>query len=135
MRRLILLGLVALGLNGCTAVDAYLMTKFDVNEYQMITQIRVDANRFGKACSNPIVAPVNATQIANETELFEKYSEQLPHNDDSYKAAKALNEIAQGLDNRYSSNTPINLAYCRIKYESIENSAKILQHVIGNRPR
>jgi uncharacterized protein YceK len=134
MRRILLLAL-AVTLSGCTAVEAYLMTPFDGNEYQLITQIRVDANHFGTQCANPLLAQTNATQIANETDLFEKYSEQLPHNDDSYKASKALNEIAQGLSNRYQSGIPVNLTYCRIKYESIENSAKILQHVLGSRPR
>lgn len=132
MRKLLLL--LVLALNGCAAYDAYVITGFDGNEYQLITQIRVDASRFVKQCGSPS-ATANAAQIAYETEMFEKYSEQLPHNVDGYKAAIELNQIAQGLQDRYDIGAPVSSTFCRVKYSSIENSAKILQHVIGNRPR
>ena len=133
MRKLFLL-LVALSLNGCALYDSYFMTGFDGNEYQLITQIRVDSSKFVKQCGSSS-ASANASQIAYETEMFEKYSEQLPRNVDGYKASVELNQIAQGLQDRYDSGATVSPAYCRIKYESIESSAKILQHVIGNRPR
>jgi hypothetical protein len=110
------------------------MTGFDGNEYQLITQIRVDASRFVKQCGSSS-ATANATQIAYETEMFEKYSEQLPRNEDGYKASVELNQIAQGLQERYDVGAPVSSTFCRVKYVSIENSAKILQHVLGNRPR
>jgi hypothetical protein len=120
-------------LTGCALIDAYLM-KFDNNEYQLITQIRVNSAKFGRECATPN-APGNAIDIADQTELFEKYSEHIPHNVDGYKASKLLNEIAQGLAERYTQPTPVNNMFCKIKYNSIENSAKILQHVIGSKPR
>lgn len=134
MKKIALL-LAPLLLCSCAAYDAYMMNGFDGNEYQLITQIRVDAADYATQCSNPILAPTNAVAIAKETNLFEKYSEELPHNEDGFKAAKSLNEIAQGLAKRYNEPTPVNATFCSIKYGSIENSAKVLQHVIGNRPR
>ena len=120
-------------LSSCAVYDAITMTGFDPNEYRIITEIRVDASHYKTQCGTPL-APENALALANKTELFEVYSEQIPNNTDSYKAATSLNEIAQGLVKRYNT-PPVPDLFCKLKYGSIENSAKVIQHVIGNRPR
>ena len=132
MKRLIVLLLPLL--SSCAVYDAITMTGFDPNEYRIITEIRVDANHYKDACANPLIAQTNAVAIANKTDLFEMYSEQIPGNDDGYKAAKSLNEIAQGLAKRYDT-PPVPPLFCKLKYSSIENSAKVIQHTLGNRPR
>ena len=132
MKRLALL-LVPL-LSSCAVYDAITMTGFDPNEYRIITEIRVDATHYRDACANPLLAQTNAVAIARKTELFEVYSEQIPNNNDSYKAAKNLNEIAQGLSKRYDT-PPVPQLFCKLKYSSIENSAQVIQHTLGNRPR
>jgi hypothetical protein len=132
MKRLIVLLLPLL--SSCAVYDALTLTGFDPNEYRIITEIRVDANHYKNACANPLVAQTNAVAIANKTDLFEIYSEQIPGNDDGYKAAKSLNEIAQGLARRYNT-PPVPTLFCKLKYTSIENSAKVIQHTLGNRPR
>ena len=111
-----------------------MMTGFDPNEYRIITEIRVDASYYKDGCANPLIAQTNAVAIAHKTELFEVYSEQIPNNTDGYKAAKSLNEIAQGLAKRYDT-LPVPVLFCKLKYTSIENSARVIQHTIGNRPR
>ena len=132
MKRLIVLLLPLL--SSCAVYDVITLTGFDPNEYRIITEIRVDANHYKNACANPLVAQTNAVAIANKTDLFEIYSEQIPGNDDGYKAAKSLNEIAQGLARRYDT-PPVPTLFCKLKYTSIENSAKVIQHTLGNRPR
>ena len=132
MKRLIVLLLPLL--SSCAVYDAITMTGFDPNEYRIITEIRVDANHYKDACVNPLIAQTNAVAIAYKTDLFEIYSEQSPGNDDGYKAAKSLNEIAQGLTRRYDM-PPVPPLFCKLKYSSIENSARVIQHTIGNRPR
>ena len=132
MKRLIVLLLPLL--SSCAVYDALTLTGFDPNEYRIITEIRVDANHYKDACANPLIAQTNAVAIANKTDLFEIYSEQIPGNDDGYKAAKSLNEIAQGLARRYDT-PPVPTLFCKLKYTSIENSAKVIQHTLGNRPR
>jgi len=121
-------------LASCAVYDAITMTGFDPNEYKIITEIRVDASHYKTQCSNPLLAQANAVAMANKTDLFETYSEQIPNNKDGYGASKRLNEIAQGLAKRYDS-PPVPDLFCKLKYGSIENSAKVIQHVIGNRPR
>jgi hypothetical protein len=111
-----------------------MMTGFDPNEYRIITEIRVDASYYKEGCNTPWLAQTNAVAMARKTELFEVYSEQIPNNKDSYNAAKNLNEIAQGLAKRYDT-PPVPPLFCKLKYSSIENSARVIQHTLGNRPR
>jgi hypothetical protein len=132
MKRLVILLLPLL--SSCAVYDAIMMAPFDPNEYRIITEIRVDSAYYRDGCSNPLVAQTNAVAMARKTELYEVYSEQIPNNNDSYKAAKSLNEIAQGLARRYDT-PPVPPLFCKLKYTSIENSARVIQHVIGNRPR
>jgi hypothetical protein len=134
MKRLAVL-LSALALNGCAVYDAYMMTGFDNNEYLLITQIRVDANTYKTQCDNPILAPQNAIAISSRTYLFEAYSEKIPRNTNGLAAAKKLNNIAQGLTLAYGSNPQPSVMFCKLKYTSIENSAAVIQYVVGDRPR
>jgi hypothetical protein len=134
MKRLAAL-LSVLVLNGCAVYDAFMMTGFDNNEYLLITQIRVDASTYKTQCDNPILAPQNAFAISSRTHLFEVYSEKIPRNTDGLAAAKKLNDIARGLSAAYGSNPQPSVMYCKLKYTSIENSAAIIQHVVGARPR
>lgn len=134
MRKLLLIVALAT-LSGCTLIDAYLMAGFDPNEYRLITEVRVDAELAKSRCSDTVVSKANAQAIANKTQLFERYSEEIPRNKNNISAAKSLNEIAQGLVTRYASTQPVSPVFCKLKFESIESSAKLMQHVIGNRPR
>ena len=131
MKRLVFL-LVPL-LASCAVYDAIMMTGFDPNEYKIITEIRADAGRYKLQCDTP-QSQANARALADKTTLFEIYSEQIPNNKDGYGASKSLNEIAQGLVKRYDT-PPVPAIFCKLKYGSIENSAQVIQHVIGNRPR
>jgi hypothetical protein len=122
-------------LTSCAVYDAVTMTKYDPNEYLLISEIRVDARHYAMACANPIMSVSNASVMANKTELFQAYSENLPSNGDGVKAATALNEIAQGLVKQYESSTTVSPIFCKLKFEGIEHSADTIQHVLGNRPR
>ena len=134
MRKLLLMLLVSV-LPGCTLIDAYLMAGFDPNEYLLITQIRTDAEAAKAQCDNVVASKSNAQSISGRTQLFERYSEEIPRNDNGVSAAKSLNEIAQGLATRYAGTQPVSPVFCKLKFEGIESSAKVIQHVVGNRPR
>ena len=121
-------------LSGCAAVDALLMGKYDNNEYQLITTIRYDAQIASADCADDAASKANANNIAYLTGLYALYESERPHNDDSIKASKALDEMAQELRKRYNSGEKINALYCKLKFESIENSASLMQHVQGKRP-
>ena len=131
----LLLALSLVGLSGCTLVDAYLMTKYDPNEYRIIAEIRNDATVYKAQCDDATVSKSNAQLIADKTQLFEFYSQHIPRNTDSYSASKELNKIAQGLKERYTGTTTVSSAFCKLKYDGIANSANTIQHTLGGRPR
>jgi hypothetical protein len=133
MKRIFLVAF-ALSLTSCAVWDAYFMAPYDANEYMLITEIRTNAIQYRRQCDNPVLSPVNAQAMANRTELYEKYEEQIPRNDNGYKAARALNEITQGLNNAYSKGS-VSPTFCRLKYNNIEHSAELIQRVTAGRPR
>jgi hypothetical protein len=126
--------IAVLSLNGCALWDAYFMAPYDANEYLLITEIRAAAGQYKKQCDNSMLAPVNAQAISTKTDLYEKYSEQIPRNANGYRSAQALNEIAQGLNNQYLKGT-LSATFCRLKYSNIEHSAALIQQVTAGRPR
>jgi hypothetical protein len=130
----ILIIVSAVMFSGCAVWDAYMMAPYDANEYMLITQIRVDAGQYRKQCDNPMLAPVNAAAMAGRTELYERYEENIPRNENGLRAAQALNEIAQGLNTQYSKGS-VSAMFCRLKYSNIEHSAGLIQRVTAGRPR
>ena len=133
MKRILLVAF-ALSLTSCALWDAYMMAPYDANEYLQITEIRTNAIQYRRQCDNPILAQVNAQAMANRTELYEKYQEQIPRNANGFKAAQALNEISQGLHTAYGRG-PVSSMFCKLKYNNIEHSAELIQRVTAGRPR
>jgi hypothetical protein len=130
----IFLAAFAVFLTSCALWDAYMMAPYDANEYLQITEIRAIAGQYRRQCDNLILASANAQAIANRTDLFEKYEELIPRNDNGFRAARALNEIAQGLNTAYAKG-PVSPVFCKLKYNNIEHSAELIQRVTAGRPR
>lgn len=133
MRKLLLLAVVAL--SGCTAIDAYLLAKFDPAEYDIITDIRFKSEKYINQCNDPVASKTNANTLADRTYLFELYSADLPHNGETIKASTALNEIAQGLAKKYNDGEQVSPLFCKLKFEGIQHSADTIRGVIAKRPR
>lgn len=134
MIRILLCLIISNILTGCVLLDAYLMTKYDPNEYKLITDIRSQAHRFKEECANVEQSKDHARLISTQTELFMMYSEHVPRNKDVQAASKELNEIARELHERYNKGS-VNIMFCKLKFDNIENSAKRMQSIIGSRPR
>lgn len=126
--------ILSTSLTGCVLLDAYLMTKYDPNEYKLITDIRSQAHRYKEECANAEQSKNNAKVIVGQTELFMMYSEHIPRNKDVQAASNELNEIAKDLAERYNK-APVSVVFCKLKFDNIENSAKRMQSIIGSRPR
>jgi hypothetical protein len=133
MKRIVL-ALTCVLLNSCALLDAYLMAPYDANEYLQITEIRVIAGQYRQQCDNFQVSVVNVQDITHRTMMFERYSEYIPRNENGYRAAKALNEIAQGLGTAYGKGI-VSSVFCRIKYNNLEQAAELIQRVTAGRPR
>ena len=130
----IFVAIFALSLTSCALWDAYMMAPYDANEYMLITEIRTNATIYKEQCANPVLAPQNAQAMANRTLLYERYEENIPRNENGLKAARALNEISQGLNTAYAKG-PVSPVFCKLKYNNIEHSAEIIQRVTAGRPR
>lgn len=122
-------------LSGCSVLDAYLMTHYDPNEYQLITSIRAQAQQFKSQCDDSAVSKVNASKLASDTQLFVLYSEHVPRNTDVISASKDLHTLAQGLVDQYTKSDKVSPGFCKIKFNSVETSADKMQQIIGKRPR
>jgi len=130
----IALALSTVVLSSCALWDAYFMAPYDANEYMLITEIRTNAVIYREQCANPVLAPVNAQAMANRTLLYERYEENIPRNENGFRAARALNEITQGLNTAYAKGA-VSPTFCRLKYNNIEHSAELIQRVTAGRPR
>lgn len=134
MKKLLLV-VALLSLNGCAVYDALMMTKYDPSEYKIVAEIRTHAQLYKTSCSDAVLSKSNSYDLANRTMLFVNYSEHIPNNKNSQSAAKNLNDIAQGLADKYRKNETVSPMFCKLKFESVEHSAATIQHVLGNRPR
>jgi hypothetical protein len=133
MKRIVL-ALTCVLLTSCALLDAYLMAPYDANEYLQITEIRVMAGQYRQQCDNFQASAANAQDITRRTVMFERYSEYSPRNENGYRAAKALNEIAQGLGTAYGKGI-VSSVFCRIKYNNLEQAAELIQRTTAGRPR
>jgi hypothetical protein len=122
-------------LSGCSVLDAYLMTHYDPNEYQLITSIRAEAQQFKTQCDDASVSKSNAAKLATDTQLFVLYSEHVPRNTDVISASKDLHLLAQGLVDQYTKSDKVSPGFCKIKFSNVETSADKMQQVIARRPR
>jgi len=43
--------------------------------------------------------------------------------------------MSYGLRDQYAKGNKVSSTFCRIKFENIENSAKIIQQAVGAKPR
>jgi hypothetical protein len=133
MKKLFLIALISL-LPGCALYDAYVMARFDNNEYALINRIRTEANLGAAKCGKPEVVAVVDHLWATSVE-FRNYTQSIPHNEEATKMGSELAEIVKGLSERYHGTEPVSMMYCTTKFSGIERNAVNIQNVIGKKPR
>jgi len=134
VKKLLGLALVLFGLNGCALYDAYMMAKFDNNEYQYITRIRTHAELGLPLCGTPAVGEHIKYIWVTATE-YKNYAEAIPHNENSYQLATTLISVTDSFYKRYQSGNPPSEVYCKAKFTAIKQSSENIQKVIGAKPR
>lgn len=135
MKKLIISVCAISALTGCAVYDAINTLGYDPTEYYLMTEIRVAARDYAAQCDDQARSRVNAQDIQHKTQMFVAYSQHLPGNSDGFSAAKTLDEMAQGLKDRYAQSDKVSALFCKLKFGGIEHSADTIQHVLGNRPR
>lgn len=125
-------------LSGCATydkvLDAFFM-KYDSNEYRLISEIRSNAKIFKDECTIIENSKINAQTISNQSTNFVYLTQYLPRNRVVNQAAIELDKIIQGLNDQYKKNGKVSATFCKIKYESIEKNAELMQKKIGDKPR
>ena len=86
-------------------------------------------------CENENLSYQNSINLAEKTNFFQMYTENIPNEVDMAVAVKELNNMINGLTEEYKSNQQTHATFCRIKFENIENSAKNIQKILGARPK
>jgi hypothetical protein len=137
IKKIIALVIVS-ALSGCstinTLVESYLM-KYDTNEYNLITDIRTTAKLSKTSCADNEQSIKNAQLLSNKSVNFVNYVEYLPHNNKVKASSIELNQMIQGLNDRYKKADKVSITFCNIKFESIEHNAETMQKIIGAKPR
>lgn len=133
--RILLVGVLLLGLNGCAMIDAYFMAHFDSNEYLLVDEIKSLAEVSPASCSdrdkmNSIVGNLylTATKLKN-------YSIYIPRNEKTIPLTESLYDEVYKLQTRYQNPDKISVVYCKMKLNIIEKSADTIQEVVGSKPR
>ena len=139
MKKLLIV-LAIISLQGCAAIDAvkvvraWNMAKFDNAEYSQINSIRTVANLGAAKCGTADVVPIVEVLYYKSVEL-KNYSASIPHNEETVKMSGELAEIIKGLNVRYHDKEPVSVAYCTLKFGTIEKNAVTIQNVVGAKPR
>ena len=122
-------------LSGCTVVDAYFMAKFDSNEYQLINQIKSASEVNINNCDDREKMNSVVEYIYVKGTEFKNYTIDIPHNEKATALSSDLYQLITGLHNRYADPKKISPSYCKTKLSAIEESAKTIHEVIGDKPR
>jgi len=139
MKKLLIV-LAIISLQGCAAIEAvkvvraWNMAKFDNAEYSQINSIRTVANLGAAKCGTAEVLPVVDSLYYKSVE-FKNYSASIPFNEETVKMSGELAEIIKGLNVRYHDKEPVSVAYCTLKFGTIEKNAVTIQNVVGAKPR
>jgi hypothetical protein len=122
-------------LSGCTLVDAYLMAKFDSNEYQLVTHIKSVAEANINTCDNREKMNRVVDHVFLKGTEFKNYTLYIPNNKKATELASDLYKEINGLHIKYATTDKISTTYCKTKLLIIEQSAETIQEVIGDKPR
>ena len=127
MKKLLLVCIVTLQLSGCALWDIYNQSKYDTNEYALVTEIRTLAQT-SKGCDEASVKKLYFTTL--QLNNFSEY--QNGNNKKSIEMNKGLLNMVKEL---HDKPQPINPMYCNAKLSIIEISAEAIQKVTGTKPR
>ena len=135
MKRLILITIAALALNGCAIVDIYRQAKWDNNEYQLANEIQTAATLGFDFCASPKDAVYYVDHIYNKSVEFKNYTTDIERNKEATVMADNLLAITKGLKERYHSGEDVSQKYCELKMTTVQTSTGTIKRVLGAKPR
>lgn len=127
MKKLLLVCLTVVLLPGCAIWDIYNQSKYDTNEYSLVTEVRTLAQT-SKGCDAESVK-----KIYFATLKLNNFSEYLNgNNKKSVEMNTSLLNIVKELNDKPQPIAPM---YCNAKLNIIEITAESIQKVTGTKPK
>lgn len=122
-------------LSGCALIDAYFMAGYDNNEYSIITLVRTASDIGLEKCNDRTAAEQLFIHMHYKSLEFKNYTQYIPDNEEAFKLASGIIEIAKQAKEKYETSDIVSEAYCKLKMQQINRSAEKIQKVIGSKPR
>jgi hypothetical protein len=123
----------------CILVIASVLTScvasYDANEYQLINQVRTNAELSKPMCSDSEYSQENLNTIYTNSLELKNYTQYLPNNEATHELAIKLHQIVEDTLALYLTNDQVSQAFCEISLEQITESAETIQQVLGGKPR
>ena len=127
MKKLLLSLFVITQLSGCALWDIYNQTKYDTNEYALITEIRTLAQT-SQGCD-----AASVKQLYVKTLQLNNFSEYLNgNNKKTVEMNTSLLNIVKELNDKPQPIAPM---YCNAKLNIIAITAESIQKVTGTKPK
>jgi hypothetical protein len=127
MKKLLLACSVVVLLPGCAIWDIYNQSKYDTNEYSLVTEVRTLAQT-SKSCDAESVK-----KIYFATLKLNNFSEYL--NGNNKKSVEMNTGLLNIVKELYDKPQPIAPMYCNAKMSIIEITAESIQKVTGTKPK
>jgi predicted transcriptional regulator with HTH domain len=135
MKKLIVIAITALALNGCAIIDIYRQAKWDNNEYALVNEVQTTAALGIDMCAHPKDVVYYVDHIYSKSLEFRNYTAEIDRNLEANKMAENLLGITKGLKERYHSGDDVSQKYCELKMTTIQTSSSTIKRALGAKPR
>lgn len=135
MKKLFLIVVTAITLNGCAIIDIYRQAKFDNNEYALVNEVQTSAALGIDMCAHPKDVVYYVDHIYAKSLEFRNYTAEIDRNLEANKMAENLLGITKGLKERYHSSDEPSQKYCELKMTTIQTSSSTIKRALGAKPR
>jgi hypothetical protein len=135
MKKLIVVTITALVLNGCAIIDIYRQAKWDNNEYALVNEVQTTAALGIDMCAYPKDVVYYVDHIYSKSLEFRNYTVEIDRNLEANKMADNLLGITKSLKERYHSGDEVSQKYCELKMTTIQTSSSTIKRALGAKPR
>jgi hypothetical protein len=135
MKKILITLLLTTSLSGCALFDAYLMAKYDTNEYALVNDIKTKAEIAEQNCNNQALVVAQVNELYIKSLEFKNFTTHIPRNKDADNMSNKLLLLTKDTKDYFNKAEKISPIFCKAKLKQVVMSADTIQHVIGNKPR
>lgn len=135
MKKLLITLLLTTSLSGCALFDAYLMAKYDTNEYALVNDIKTKAEIAEQNCNNQALVVAQVNELYIKSLEFKNFTTHIPRNKDADNMSNKLLMLTKDTKDYFNKSEKISPIFCKAKLKQVVMSADTIQHVIGHKPR